>query len=84
MGAELPTEGRKAGWAQCKERMLTLIKEKLLELDPALIDPNLAMTEGAKHVTPKEAERVTPDKALCIAPERVIFEEAERITPSEG
>ena len=45
MGAELLTEGRVTGWAQCRERMLNLIKAKLPNLDPALVDPDSACIE---------------------------------------
>ena len=91
MGAELLTKGRTTGWAQYKERMLALIKAKLPDLNPALIDPYLALTEEAvadlkeaEHADPKEAERVTPDEALRAAPERGTTEETERVVPSEG
>ena len=59
MGAELLIEGRTAGWAQCKEKMLALIKAKLPELDTNLIDPNLMTSEEAEDVTPPK-DRLDP------------------------
>ena len=46
MGVELLIEGRTAGWAWCKERMLALITAKLPKLDTALIDSDLATVGG--------------------------------------
>ena len=62
MGAELLTEGRKAGWAQCNEKMLALVRAKLLKLDTATIDPDLSTTEEAANVISIED---CPDPTDC-------------------
>ena len=55
MGAEFLTEGREVGWAQCKEKMLALVRAKLPELDIALTDPDLATVKEAADGTSAEA-----------------------------
>ena len=62
MGAELLTEGRAAGWAQCKEKMLSLIKARHPDLDPALVDPDAAPAEEVAP-GPKEADPADPQGA---------------------
>ena len=64
MGAELLTEGREAGWAQYEERMLELFKAKFPELDTAVIDPDLAMTEEATVLTSPKACTVPTDPRM--------------------
>ena len=83
MGAELLTEGRTAGWAQCRERMLSLIKARLPDLDPALVDPDSA---PAEEVTPgpKEADPADPqdaDAAGSKTAEQAELKEAEATGP---
>ena len=61
MGGELLTEGREAGWAQYKERMMGLFKAKFPELDAAAIDPNLKILEKATVLTSPKARTVPAD-----------------------
>ena len=73
---------------------MNLIKTKLPDLDPALLDPDIALTEEAvtdpkaakhtdsevvRHAGSKEAEHASPKEAEHAGPK-----EAEQVVPPEG